>query len=321
MRIQIVFHADLLCPWSFVGKRSLETAMYRYKMQHPNIEFEVIWKPFLLYPGLQYMIESFSVDKRELYIQIMGTEKLRTFIDGVQAAGVRHGVDFSVHGATGPSQRGHRLVALALQTLGPMAQGAVVESIFRGHFEHGMDIADAKWLMSVGSGVGLEPQAVLNALDCQAMGQMLNDELTAAATTGVIAVPSVLIGARFRVAGYQAPELFEGAFDRLRKEREQGLAAMNQAMRCDRLGRGGLGMSMEDVGPNGGWTGPAQGNQAPDIQGTVPDEGDLDRHQCLPDKYQHQHQLLSGKDQHQYRLVKDLLHMEYTRSRSDKAEN
>ncbi|KAH7157595.1 thioredoxin-like protein [Dactylonectria estremocensis] len=333
MRIEIVVHADLLCPWSFVEKRSLETAMYRYKTRHPDVEFEVVWKPFLLYPRLQYMIETTAVDKRDLYMRIMDTEELRTFIDGVQAAGTRHGVDFAARGATGPSQRGHRLVALALRTLGPVAQAAVVESIFRGHFEHGMDVADAKWLLSVGSSVGLEPKAVLSALDCPAMGRMLDDEMAAAKAAGVIAVPSVLIGARFRVAGYQDPDLFEGAFDRLRKEREQGLVMMNQAVRCARLGQAGLRMSREVMEPD-------EGDQAPNRQGPVPNEGGQGRFgQGLgpntlagpaPELARQKPALLepdkspvlihpAGQDQDQYLPDKGLLHMEHTHSRFDDA--
>lgn len=53
MRIDIVIHADVLCPWSFLEKRSIETAIYRYKTRNPGIEFEVVWKPYLLYPTLR----------------------------------------------------------------------------------------------------------------------------------------------------------------------------------------------------------------------------------------------------------------------------
>lgn len=245
MRIDIVIHADVLCPWSFLEKRSIETAIYRYKTRNPGIEFEVVWKPYLLYPTLR------RADKRELYCKIMGPEKLRTFIDDVQTAGTRHGINFAVHGSTGASQSCHRLIALTLRTMGPVAQAAVVESIYRGHFENGLDVTDDSWLLSVGRSVGLEPQAVMNALECQTLGRALEDEVRAATAGGVIAVPSVLIGGRYRVAGYQEPSLFEGVFDRLREEREQGLMpSTNDDAGFPRLDREVLGQSREGSGPD-----------------------------------------------------------------------
>ncbi|KAK7421281.1 hypothetical protein QQZ08_009997 [Neonectria magnoliae] len=215
MRIDIVVHVDVLCPWCFLEKRSLETAIYRYKARHPDVEFEVLWKPFLLYPTLR------KGNKRDLYTTIMSPEKLRTFTQGVQTAGSRHGITFAVYGTTGPSQGCHRLMALALRTLGPDAQAAVVESLFRGHFEHGKDVTDQAWLVAVGRGVGLAEDDVLRVLRCEATGLFLEDEVRAAMASGVIAVPSVMVGGRFRVGGYQDTELFEGVFDRLRGETEE----------------------------------------------------------------------------------------------------
>lgn len=53
MLVDIVIHGDLLCPWCFLQKKSLEAAMERYQALHPEIEFDVSWKPFLLYPTLR----------------------------------------------------------------------------------------------------------------------------------------------------------------------------------------------------------------------------------------------------------------------------
>lgn len=152
----------------------------------------------------------------------MSPEKLSTFIDGVQAAGATHGVDFAVHGPTGPSQSSHRLSALALRTLGPQAQAAVVEELFRGHFERGRDVSDVSWLVSVGRSVGLREDEVRAVVRCEDTGRELEREVRAAMGGGVVAVPSVLVGGRFRVGGYQSADLFEGVFDKYVREQEQG---------------------------------------------------------------------------------------------------
>ncbi|KAF7545984.1 hypothetical protein G7Z17_g8751 [Cylindrodendrum hubeiense] len=283
MHIEIAIHADLLCPWSFLEKRSLETAMYRYKTRNPNVEFEVIWKPYLLYPTLR------KVDKRELYTRIMSPEKLRDFIDNVQKAGNRHGIEFAVHGSTGGSQNCHRLIALTLRTLGPVAQAAVVESLFRGHFENGLDVTDNSWLLSVGRSVGLEPKAMIDVFQCEIIGRMLEEEVLAAAAGGVMAVPSVLVGGKFRVGGYQEPKMFEDLFDRLQDESEGSLPPMSEVVRLANLDREGFGQSREGLGPDRGdpelnnrgglglyrqdpgpvrqWPGPDRGVMEPNIGG------------------------------------------------------
>jgi predicted DsbA family dithiol-disulfide isomerase len=153
----------------------------------------------------------------------MSPEKLDSFINGVQTAGSRHGIAFAVHGPTGPSQSSHRLTALTLRTLGPLAQAQVVEALFRGHFERGMDVSDSTWLVAVGRSVGLQEKDVLKVLRCEDMGRELEGEVRGAMRGGVEAVPSVLVGGRFRVGGYQSADLFEGVFDSYVREQSEGL--------------------------------------------------------------------------------------------------
>ncbi|KAF4470420.1 hypothetical protein FALBO_2670 [Fusarium albosuccineum] len=252
MLVDIVIHGDLLCPWCFLQKKSLEDAMERYQALHPEVQFDVRWKPFLLYPTLRrgWCFSVFSLgniwiscphleclswalsspaytsvntqaigDKRTLYEKIMSPEKLRLFTSRLQTAGARHGVSFSVTGTTGPSQPAQRLLTLALSARGPSVQTAVLDALFRGHFERGFDIADEEWLVAVGRSVGgLDEAAVRAALRSEDAGKALEDEVRSAAVGGVEAVPCVTVQGRFRVGGYQESDIFEGLFDKIRRE-------------------------------------------------------------------------------------------------------
>lgn len=51
--VRIEVHMDTLCPWCYVQKRSLDAAMKRYQVKHPEVEFEVLYRPFYLYPLLK----------------------------------------------------------------------------------------------------------------------------------------------------------------------------------------------------------------------------------------------------------------------------
>lgn len=50
MVVKIDIYADLLCPWCFIEKHSLEELMAQYQAVHPEMQFEVAWKPFYINP-------------------------------------------------------------------------------------------------------------------------------------------------------------------------------------------------------------------------------------------------------------------------------
>jgi hypothetical protein len=52
-KFNIEVYLDTICPWCYIGKKNLDRAIDAYKSQHPDAEFEFIWKPFLLYPDSQ----------------------------------------------------------------------------------------------------------------------------------------------------------------------------------------------------------------------------------------------------------------------------
>jgi predicted DsbA family dithiol-disulfide isomerase len=46
----IEIYSDTLCPWCYIGKKFLDSAITTYTTQHPDTEFELTWRPFLLHP-------------------------------------------------------------------------------------------------------------------------------------------------------------------------------------------------------------------------------------------------------------------------------
>ena len=47
-RVTIDLYADIICPWCYIGKKRLETAL----AERPNIEFTINWRAFLLNPSM-----------------------------------------------------------------------------------------------------------------------------------------------------------------------------------------------------------------------------------------------------------------------------
>lgn len=53
VKIQIEVFSDTLCPWCYIGKKHLDYAIDMFRQQHPNAVFDVVWRPFYLYPNLE----------------------------------------------------------------------------------------------------------------------------------------------------------------------------------------------------------------------------------------------------------------------------
>jgi hypothetical protein len=50
--IRLEIYMDLLCPWCFIEKHSLESLMQRYTEEHPDVRFEATWKPYYIAPTM-----------------------------------------------------------------------------------------------------------------------------------------------------------------------------------------------------------------------------------------------------------------------------
>lgn len=46
--IRLEIYMDLLCPWCFIEKHSLDVLMQRYTEEHPEVRFEVAYKPYYI---------------------------------------------------------------------------------------------------------------------------------------------------------------------------------------------------------------------------------------------------------------------------------
>lgn len=46
--IRLEIYMDLLCPWCFIEKHSLDALMQRYTEEHPEVRFEVAYKPYYI---------------------------------------------------------------------------------------------------------------------------------------------------------------------------------------------------------------------------------------------------------------------------------
>ncbi|KAL5091456.1 hypothetical protein Trisim1_003062 [Trichoderma cf. simile WF8] len=213
--IRLEIYMDLLCPWCFIEKHSLDALMQRYTEEHPEVRFEVAYKPYYI---AQTMAKR-NVEKRSVYDRL--NNLYPNFLSRIQVTGAKYDIAFSIRGMTGSTRPAHRLIALALHELGAAAQARVVETLFQGHFEDGRDISDEGWLISVGVAAGMSEAVVRLGLEDEDAARRVDAMAEAARDViGVEAVPCVMVQGRYKVGGYQESQVFESLFEKIRQAGE-----------------------------------------------------------------------------------------------------
>ncbi|KAL3149651.1 hypothetical protein ABBQ38_013483 [Trebouxia sp. C0009 RCD-2024] len=124
VRVDIV--SDTVCPWCFIGKRRLETAIKKFQ---GHKSFEVRWHPFFLNPDASKE----GVNKLEMYKQKFGEQRVQQMVPMLTQTFAKEGLSYTMDGQTGNTLNSHRLIALAGQQ-GLDKQDKLVELLFTAYF-------------------------------------------------------------------------------------------------------------------------------------------------------------------------------------------
>ncbi len=200
-RLAIEVVHDLVCPWCYLGLRRLLRALRR----RPDVQFELIWRPFLLNPDMpragmprtDYVARKFG-----------GEERARRLYGSITEVGRAEGMLFRFDRIrrTPSSVDAHRLVRWA----GAFGRGIeVVEALFAAHFADGRDLGDLAVLTGVAAACGLDGAAAFAFLASDAEGELVHAENLRAHRLGINGVPCFVFGGRHAIAGAQEPEVLE----------------------------------------------------------------------------------------------------------------
>jgi predicted DsbA family dithiol-disulfide isomerase len=199
--MELEIWSDIACPWCYIGKRRLETALGHF--EHADA-VTIRWRSFQLDPDApaERHGELAAHLARKYGIEV---EQALDAQRGLTATAAAEGLAFRFDLArSGNTFDGHRLVQLAA-THG--VQSAMKERLLQAYFTEGRLISDPETLLATGIEVGL-PEAEIRELlvDDRFADEVRSDE-DAAAALGIRGVPTFIVDRRVGVTGAQPPEL------------------------------------------------------------------------------------------------------------------
>lgn len=202
----VEIYSDVVCPWCYVGKRRLERALREW---NGSVPVKIQWRPFQLNPAMPkegmdrtaYLAAKFgSLDVfREMELSLLeagGTEQI-SFV-------------FQKIAKTPNTLLAHRLIWYAgIQGY----QDAVVERLFRGYFEEGLDVGSLTVLVELADQAGLKAEQFLESEEGVAE---VKAEESVGHKLGIRGVPYFVADKIYGISGAQPIEVFVSTLEKAR---------------------------------------------------------------------------------------------------------
>ena len=216
LHLQVV--ADLICPWCFIGKRSLDQALEILAGQ--GVDVDVEWLPYQLNPTMPAQ----GMDRKEFRTMRFGWDNALAMDARAVEAGRRLGAEFNyqLQTRTPNTVAAHALARLARADGGAALQERVVDALFAAYFTHGKDIGDPIVLQRIADEAGMEPGAVQRSLQGQAEVRTLD---VAIRSSGLNGVPSYLLDGKLLFSGSQDVESYVSLLTSASRARLQAISA------------------------------------------------------------------------------------------------
>jgi len=204
MRLDVV--SDAICPWCFIGKRNMETALAM--LAGEGIAFDVHWNPFQLNPDMPIG----GVDRKTYRTQKFGSwEKSQQLDARVTEAARAAGLEFHLDRLTRTPNtlKAHRLIARAGHE---GRQDAVKEAILQSYFLNGGDIGADEILLDCAAQAGMDRATTAAFLATDEGLAEIQAQEHAARSAGVSGVPSFFLEGHALFSGAMPPEQMAQAF-------------------------------------------------------------------------------------------------------------
>lgn len=230
-KLTIDIYSDVVCPWCMIGHGQLQKALVQLDGE---IEAEIRWRPFELNPDMAPQGEEQEAHLQRKYRRSAeeGVAMRNQMKQIAEDAGVS--LSYKRDGDPPPAmiwntRDCHKLLAFALEQLGPEAQTRLKLALFEAHFNERRALSDRTILLDIAASIGLHREAAKVALDDAELEARVIAEERQAWDLNITGVPAMIVNDKFMIPGAQAPEVYVNALRRVaqksRTVASQGAAA------------------------------------------------------------------------------------------------
>ena len=196
--------SDVVCPWCYIGKRKLETALAELRVREPGLAILRRWHPFQLNPDLP---RDGIARADYLEAKFGGKAQASAVYARVRAAGADVGIPFEFDRIDRQPNTldAHRLIAWAQQRADGATTDALVEHLFRAYFIEGRRLTDADQLIEIARQSGFPESEVREMLASTAGRSDVEAEDREAHAVGIGGVPFFIFNGKTAVSGAHDP--------------------------------------------------------------------------------------------------------------------
>ncbi len=197
--------SDIVCPWCFIGKRRLESAL----AMAPDLDIDLRWRPF----QLDSTIPPGGISRQDYMDRKFGPERAATVHDRVRTIGAEIGIPFAFEKITRSPNTldAHRLLGWALEA---GCQELLKERLMQLYFVEGADVGDHGVLARAAADCGMNENDVRRRLSSEEDVEAVRAEIDRIHNLGVNGVPFFIIASKYGLSGAQPAETLVEAMRR-----------------------------------------------------------------------------------------------------------
>ena len=204
--IKVAVVSDVACPWCYVGKRRLESALKQWQ----GAPVEVTWHPFQLDPS----IPEAGYDRETYLTNKFGDRDLSDAMKRITDAGEGEGITFNFGDQwlavnTLPL---HQLLHVAGEE---GSKDQLKERFLKAYFDENLHLNDTEVLIKVMQEFDWAAEKTTRILNDDAIAYAVKQEIAHYQQRGVTGVPFFIINDQYGISGAQPVEVFLEAFERV----------------------------------------------------------------------------------------------------------
>ncbi len=210
--MEIEVWSDYVCPFCYIGKRTLEQALVRSGYES---QAEISFKAYELDPHA-------PVDSNRLAYEHLAEkmgqsiERAKQMSTGVAEQAKAFNLQYDVENMPRANTfAAHRLVKWAA-TQGSEHQ--LTELLMHRYFEQAQNISNTETLLSIAEAAGLDREQAASVLDSDQFGSEVERDIQEAGQIGVQGVPFFVVNRKYAISGAQPLEAFIEALEQIGEE-------------------------------------------------------------------------------------------------------